>query len=519
MSFSRASGVLLHPTSLPSRFGIGDLGMEAYRFVDFLVESGQRFWQILPLGPTGYGDSPYTCFSAMAGNPLLISLEVLRDNGFLTDEDLSTLPEFPRETVDYGHVIQTKLPFQLNGDPSVEMPLLRRACENFKAHASSLHQKKFEEFCQATSYWLEDYALFMALKDANDGKRWVEWVPAALTKRQPEVIEEWRQRHKAEIFYHKFLQFEFFRQWSELKNYANLRGIEIIGDMPIYVAHDSAEVWANREYFCLDDETSDPSLMAGVPPDYFSATGQLWGNPIYNWERLEEEGYQWWIQRFHNMLAYVDWIRIDHFRGFEAYWEVEQGEPDARNGKWIKGPGEKLFNLLNQKLGKLPIIAEDLGVITPEVEALRDQFGFPGMKILQFAFGSGPGNAYLPFNYQRNCVVYTASHDNDTTVGWYAELSNDEKQEHIRQSIMDYLGCTSSSGIHWDLIRLAYSSVADLAIIPLQDILGLGSEARMNRPGNASGNWSWRYHPDALNVETRDRLKKITELYGRSSLT
>lgn len=517
MSFPRASGILLHPTSLPSRFGIGDLGVEAYRFVDFLVDSGQQFWQVLPLGPTGYGDSPYTCFSAMAGNPLLISLEALRDNGFLTDEDLDSLPEFPTEAVDFGHVIQTKLPFQLNGASSTEMPLLRKACENFKIYASPLQRKEFEGFCQATVYWLEDYALFMALKDANGGVSWINW-DSAIAKRQPEVITEWRQRLAAEIFYHKFLQFEFFRQWSELKNYANLRGIEIIGDMPIYVAHDSAEVWAHREYFYLDEETGEPALMAGVPPDYFSENGQLWGNPIYNWERLEQEGFHWWNQRFQTMLAYVDWIRIDHFRGFEAYWEVQQGEKTAVNGRWVKGPGEKLFNLLNQNLGKLPIIAEDLGVITPEVEALRDQFGFPGMKILHFAFGSDPGNPYLPFNYPRNSIVYTATHDNDTTVGWFTELSNDENKEYERQAFLRYLGCTSSEGIHWDLIRLALSSVADLAIIPLQDVLGLGSEARMNTPGKASGNWSWRYYSDALTDEIRDRLKTMTETYGRSPL-
>jgi 4-alpha-glucanotransferase len=437
---------------------------------------------------------------------------VLRDNGFLTDEDLATLPEFPTETVDFGHVIQTKLPFQLNGGSSAEMPLLRKACENFKVQASPLQRKEFEGFCQSTVYWLEDYALFMALKDAHGGVSWVNW-DSAIAKRQPEVIEQWRQQLAAEIFYHKFLQFEFFRQWSELKDYANLCGIQIVGDMPIYVAHDSAEVWAHPEYFCLDEETGKPALMAGVPPDYFSATGQLWGNPIYNWERLQEEGFQWWIQRFQTMLAYVDWIRIDHFRGFEAYWVVKQGEKTAINGEWVEGHGEAFFKLLREKLGKLPIVAEDLGIITPEVEALRDQFEFPGMKILHFAFGSDPGNPYLPFNYPRNCIVYTATHDNDTTVGWFAKLSDFE-----REAVLRYLGCTSSEGIHWDLIRLAHSSVANLAIIPLQDVLGLGSEARMNSPSKEAGNWGWRYQPDALTGEIRDRLKTMTEIYGRSPL-
>lgn len=498
MPFPRSSGILLHPTCFPSRFGIGDLGLEAYRFVDFLRESSQQFWQILPLGPTGFGNSPYMSYSAMAGNPLLISPEKLQDEGLLIDEDFANLPEFPADRVDFEQVIQSKT------------PLLQKACERFKTNASPLQQKEFAGFCQSTANWLDDYALFMALRDTHEGASWHTWEPE-IAKRKPEALDEWRERLTSEIFYHKFLQFEFFRQWSKLKNYAKLGGIQIIGDIPIYVAHNSAEVWAHPEIFCLDEETGEAALMAGVPPDYFSATGQLWGNPVYNWERLQQEDFHWWIERFRALLDYVDLIRIDHFRAFAAYWAVKEGETTAINGEWIEAPGEAFFEVLNEKLGKLPIMAEDLGIITPDVEALRDRFEFPGMKVLQFAFGSGPGNVYLPFNYERNFVVYTGTHDNNTTVGWFNELSDNE-----RDALLRYLGCTSSEGIHWDMIRMALSSVANQAIFPLQDILGLGAEARMNFPSRSEDNWDWRYRSDALTEEVRDRLKTMTENFGRS---
>lgn len=501
MAFPRSSGILLHPTSLPSRFGIGDLGLEAYRFVDFLAESAQRLWQILPIGPTGYGNSPYMSYSAMAGNPLLISPERLRDQGLLSDDDFRDLPEFPQDKVDFERVIPTK------------MPLLQKACENFKIKASPVLKKEFEGFCASKAHWLDDYALFMALREAKEGKSWHTWEPE-LAKRQPDTLDEWRQRLASEIHYHKYLQFQFFHQWSELKRYANARGIQIIGDIPIYVAHDSAEVWSHPELFCLDEETGEPALMAGVPPDYFSETGQLWGNPVYDWEKLEQTNFQWWVQRFEMLLDYVDIIRIDHFRGFEAYWAVEQGETTAINGEWIKAPGEAFFEVLDKKLGKLPIMAEDLGIITPEVEQLRDRFEFPGMKILQFAFGGGPDNPYLPFGYERNFVVYTGTHDNNTTVGWFSQISDWEKGNVLR-----YLGCTSPDGIHWDLIRLALSSVANQAIIPMQDILGLGTEAQMNFPSKAEGNWEWRYRPDAIRDDLRDRLKELTHAFGRASTT
>ncbi|MBH8574797.1 4-alpha-glucanotransferase [Nostocaceae cyanobacterium CENA369] len=498
MPFSRSSGVLLHPTSFPSRFGIGDLGLEAYNFIDFLKKSNQQIWQVLPLGPTGYGNSPYMCYSAMAGNPLMISPEKLLEEGLLAEEDFANLPEFPTDIVDFDRAAPIKI------------DLLKKACENFKTKASPIQQKEFAGFCDSKAYWLDNYALYMALKDDCDGASWHTWEPE-LAKRQPEALDRAQRQLTAEIFYYKFIQYQFFRQWSELKSYANMRGIEIVGDIPIYVAHDSADVWAHPETFRLDEETGEAALMAGVPPDYFSATGQLWGNPVYNWDELQKQDFKWWVQRFEAMLDYVDIIRIDHFRGFEAFWAVPKGEETAMNGKWVEAPGDELFNTIKHKLGKLPVLAEDLGVITPEVEALRDKYEFPGMKVLQFAFGSDPDNPFLPFNYPRNAVVYTGTHDNDTTVGWFNTASDNEKQ-----NLLLYLGCISPEGIHWDLIRLALSSIANQAIIPVQDILGLGNEARMNFPSKAEGNWAWRYHPEAMTDELSDRLKILTQLYGRA---
>ena len=498
MPFPRSSGILLHPTSFPSRFGIGDLGLEAYRFIDFLKQSHQQYWQVLPLGPTAYGNSPYMCYSAMAGNPLLISPEKLRDEGLLTEEDFANLPGFPEEKVDFEKVV------------SVKIGLLKKAYEHFRANATPILQKEFEGFCDSKAYWLDNYALFMALKDANENANWHTW-PSELVKRDPQAMEQVQERLNGEIFYYKFVQFEFFRQWSELKSYANMRGIDIIGDIPIYVAHDSADVWAHPNIFCLDEQTGAAAQMAGVPPDYFSATGQLWGNPVYNWEELQKQDFKWWVQRFEAMLDYVDIIRIDHFRGFEAYWAVPQGEETAMNGKWVEAPGDAFFEVIRQKLGKLPVLAEDLGVITPGVEALRDKYEFPGMKILQFAFSADAANPFLPFNYPRNAVVYTGTHDNDTTLGWFNTASDQEKQ-----NLLLYLGSISPEGIHWDLIRLALSSIANQAIIPLQDILGLGNQARMNFPSIPEGNWEWRYQTGALTQELGDRVKVLTELNGRA---
>ena len=492
----RASGILLHPTSLPGAFGAGDLGPEAYRFIDFLRATGQQIWQVLPLGPTGYGNSPYMCYSAMAGNPLLISLERLRDSGLLTNEELASFPRFDGDRVEFDPVMAARF------------PLLRLASQRFRT-ADSGSQEKFQAFCQSKSLWLDDYALFMALKAENQGKSWNQW-DEALARRNPDALKQSESRLAEEVYFHKFLQFEFFRQWSEIKDYANERQIAIIGDIPIYVAHDSADVWARPENFVLDVRTGEPAMMAGVPPDYFSATGQLWGNPVYNWGQLHRTQFKWWVQRFQALLDYVDIIRIDHFRGFEAFWAVPKGQTTAMKGKWVKALGIEFFETLRQELGELPILAEDLGVITPEVEALRDRFQFPGMRVLHFAFGSDPANPFLPFNYNRNCVVYTGTHDNDTTKGWFKTLNDYE-----RNNLVNYVGELTEETVNWALIRLAMSSIANIAILPLQDILGLDGDARMNRPSIAEGNWNWRYRAEALTPDVQNRLATLTWLFGR----
>lgn len=495
----RASGILLHPTSLPNRFGIGDLGEAAYNFVDFLSASNQTIWQILPLGPTGYGNSPYLSYSALAINPLLISPEKLITENLLEKKDLDNLPAFPLDNIDFEQVKQVKF------------PLFKKACDNFQNHVSKTLKTDFNEFCQTQHYWLEDYALFMALKEFHSGTSWNSW-ETDLAQRQPEILINWKERLKETIFYHQFLQFIVFRQWNELKNYANNKNIYIFGDIPIYVAHDSCDVWANPDIFRLNEATGEAELMAGVPPDYFSETGQLWGNPVYNWEKLAETDFSWWIQRFKAILQYVNIVRIDHFRGLDAFWAVPEGEKNAINGKWVDAPGRAFLTALKINLGEnLPIVAEDLGVITPGVEALRDDFGFPGMKVLHFAFDSDRENPFLPFNFtNHNAVVYTGTHDNDTTVGWFNARSPEEQKR-----VIDYLGCVCNEGIHWSLIRLAMASVANVAIFPLQDVLGLGNDSRMNLPGKADGNWGWRYREDSLNNWITEHLGWVTELYGR----
>lgn len=496
---SRVSGILLHPTSFPSRFGIGDLGNQAYRFVDFLAESCQQVWQILPLGPTMEENSPYSSYSALAGNPLLISLEKLQQENLLSNKDFENLPEFPVEKVDYEKVIQTK------------MPLLKLASDNFKTKGTLAQQQEFQDFCDCQSSWLDDYALFMAIKEHLKNTHWNQW-DKAIAKRKPSAIEEWTERLSNAIYYQKFLQFQFFTQWKKLKKYANDRGISIFGDISFYVAHDSVDAWANPEIFYLD-ERGEAELMAGVPPDYFSDTGQLWGNPVYCWSEIKKTDFKWWLERVEKNLDYFDLFRIDHFRGFQAFWAVPKEEQTAEKGKWMKAPGEEFFKLLKDRLGKLPIVAEDLGVVTPEVEALRDKFNFPGMKILQFAFDSKGGEPrFLPHNYNsQNCIVYTGTHDNNTTVGWFEERSPEEKTQ-----VINYLGgVDSTASIHWNFIRLATSSIANFAIFPLQDVLGLGSEAKMNTPGVAEGSWSWRYRSSALTKELRDRLSHLTCVYDR----
>ena len=499
---SRTSGILLHPTSLPGSFGIGSMGKSAYNFIDFLADAGQKIWQILPLGPTGYGNSPYLCYSALAGNPLLIDLVFLQEADLLTSEDLNQLPDYPLDRVDYDLVIATKL------------PLLRKAAAQFQAKGVKSSLKEFSTFCERQSFWLDDYALFMAIKEANDGRSWYQW-DKDLASRKLKAISEAKVQFQDNIFFHKFVQYQFYLQWQQLKQYANEKGIAIFGDIPIYVAHDSADVWAHPEIFCLDAKTGAAALMAGVPPDYFSATGQLWGNPVYDWEALTKTDFQWWIDRVRTTLEHVDIVRIDHFRGFEAFWAVPQGETTAMKGTWQKAPGAEFFTLLQKTLGDLPIVAEDLGVITPEVEALRDKFQFPGMKILHFAFDSDRDNAFLPFNFaNQNCIVYTGTHDNDTTVGWFAARDQDAQAR-----VIDYLGCLCQDGIHWALIRLALGSVAKTAIFPFQDILGLGTDTKMNTPSTIKGNWEWRCREEAFNSELSGRLKYLTYLYGRMQHT
>ncbi len=498
MPFPRASGILLHPTSLPGRFGIGDLGAEAYQFVDFLAETKQQLWQVLPLGPTGHGNSPYLSYSSMAGNPLLISLEMLCDRSLLYPDELHDLEHFSVHQVAFDEVIPIK------------MRLLERAASRFHETASEEDKAALVKFSEDCHFWVDEFAFFMALKNAHGGAGWTQW-PEPLARREPEAMAEWREKLASDIFCHKFLQFEFHRQWQALRGYARDRKIQIIGDIPIYVAHDSVDVWAFPHNFMLDQETLAPALMAGVPPDYFSETGQLWGNPTYNWDELQKRDFNWWIQRINALLDYVDIIRVDHFRGLQAYWGVPAGETTAMNGEWIEAPGVELFETVRQKLGTLPIMAEDLGVITPEVEALRDKFEFPGMKILHFAFGGGSDNPYMPCNYVPNSVVYTGTHDNDTTVGWFEKMPDYE-----RDRFEYYVGCISPEGVQWTLIRQALLSVSNQAIIPLQDVLGYGSDCRMNTPGLSDGNWGWRYEGEALAQEVRDRLRTLTELSNRA---
>ena len=454
MKNSRGSGILLHPTSLPGTWGIGDLGPNAYRFVDFLSATGQSWWQILPLGPTGYGNSPYMCFSAFAGNPLLISPEKLVEEGFLTANDLKKPPPFPSDHVHFSRVIPYK------------RSLLGKSYKRFKTHPPADHGNLFLLFRERHAAWLEDYALFMALKETHGGQAWIKWEDN-LIKRDPPTLQERSGRLKDKMDFHRYLQYLFFHQWTALRKYCHSKGVRIIGDLPIYIAHDSSEVWSHPELFYLD-ERGHPSVVAGVPPDYFSATGQRWGNPIYRWDVRAKGGYQWWTDRFRANLTLVDILRLDHFRGFEAYWEIPASEPHAMNGRWVKGPGGELFSALRTALGDLPVIAEDLGVITPEVETLRDEFGFPGMRILQMAFGRDPkAHSYRPHSFSQNCIVYTATHDHNTTVGWFtaepgqATTQSREEVEEERALALKYLG-TDGREIHWDMIRLALSSVAQV---------------------------------------------------------
>lgn len=502
----RASGILLHPTSLPGPFGIGDLGDEAYRFADFLVAGGQGLWQVLPLGPTGSGASPYSCDSAFAGNTLLISPEKLVEAGLLSGKELTAAQSFSEERVDFDLVREFKT------------ALLGSAFERFNRNQNTTRRDEYESFCRAQSFWLDDYSLFRALKEEHSGLAWSEWDPP-LRRREPAALTRARADLSRQVAAQKFYQFLFFKQWFELKQYCNANGIKLIGDLPIFVAHDSVDVWVLPELFKLDEDGL-PFVVAGVPPDYFSATGQFWGNPIYNWEAMRADGFAWWIVRLRAMLKMFDLLRIDHFRGFVACWEIPAGHNTAENGQWVATPGQELFAAVKQALGELPIIAEDLGVITPDVDELRDALGFPGMRVLQFGFNSDPENIHLPQNYPRNVVAYTATHDNDTTVGWFNETAGEDSVrtgEEIKREKEFCLEYLSSDGqeINWDFINAILASAADTAIVPLQDVLGRGTEARMNLPNTIAGNWAWRFRKNDLTKKHAARLRELAELHGR----
>ena len=499
MRFERSAGILLHPTSLPGKYGIGDLGKEAYNFLDFMEAAGQKLWQVFPLGPTGYGDSPYQCFSAFAGNPLIISPDILLEEGFLKESDLKNIPDFNPHKIDFGNLIKYK------------QSLLKKSFEHFKNN-SNRKEKSFQKFCDKNKEWLEDYSLFMALKEHNNGAVWSLWDKDLVT-RKGSALKEWKEKLSDSVLYQKYIQFQFFHQWKNLKDYANKKEIKIIGDIPIFIAYDSSDLWSNKEIFTVDKE-GNLTFIAGVPPDYFSATGQLWGNPLYKWKEMEKDDFLWWRKRISALLEMVDIIRIDHFRGFDAYWEIPAGSKTAEPGKWKKAPGEKLFKTIEKYLGKLPIIAEDLGVITKSVTELRKKFNFPGMKILQFAFGTGMEDRFLPHNYSQNSVVYTGSHDNDTTRAYFEKEKNNDNDiyEHA-QKYLNYYG----NDIVGELIRTAYASVADIIIIPMQDILKLGSEARMNFPGKLGGWWSWRFAWNQVDPSLAAHYKDLTVLYERPS--
>ena len=497
MEFGRSAGILLHPTSLPSNYGIGDLGKDAYKFLDFLHNAGQTLWQVFPLGPTGYGDSPYQCFSAFAGNPLLVSPDLLIEDGLLTEDDVSDKGTFNPVSIDYGAIINWK------------KDVLRKAYTNFKENKSKF-KSDFNNFCENNTDWLDDYALFMACKDYHDGKVWAEW-DREIAFREGDAVAKWTEKLSDDVEYYKFVQFIFNKQWKAVEKYAHSHGIKIIGDLPIFIAYDSSDLWANRSQFTVNDE-GKLDTVAGVPPDYFSETGQLWGNPLYKWDVMEKDNFEWWTKRFSKLFELVDIVRIDHFRGFEAYYSIPGDAETAMTGEWIKAPGEKLFKIIREKLGELPIIAEDLGIITKEVEELRDKFNFPGIKILQFAFGEGNETKFLPHNHVKNCVVHTGSHDNDTTRGFFEkEKANGSGIYEWAQEYLNYYG----DDMCFATIKAAYASVADIVVIPMQDILNLGTEARMNFPSKLGGNWTWRFTWEQINDELVQRYKRMTEMYER----
>lgn len=491
----RRNGMLLPIASLPSPYGIGGFSKEAYEFIDLLEETGQKLWQILPLGPTSYGDSPYQSFSTFAGNPYFIDLDTLAEKGWLTKEACEASDYGDNESyIDYGRIYNSRF------------VLLKQAFLN----SDILSDEKFTEFCKANQHWLPDYALYMALKNQNDGKSWIEW-EEEIRLRKPEAVEYYKKELEEECNFYEFLQYEFHEQWTKVKEYAHKKGIQIVGDVPIYVALDSADTWANPELFQLDEKNL-PLGVAGCPPDAFSATGQLWGNPLYNWAYHKKTGYDWWLKRIAYCFDLYDIVRIDHFRGFDEYYSIPYGDETAVNGHWEKGPGMDLFNTVKEKLGELDIIAEDLGFLTESVFQLLKDSGYPGMKVLQFAFDPSEDSDYLTYKYQRNCVVYTGTHDNDTTAGWFEKLSDGDKEVALRYMNSFY---TPKEEQHWDLIALAMRSTADTCIIPVQDFLGLGSEARINMPSTLGDNWKWRMTKGAFSEELKEKIRRMTKLYGR----
>ena len=491
----RAGGILLHPVSLPSSYGIGDLGSAAHHWLEWLADAGCSMWQMLPLGPPGYSESPYQNYSSFAGNPLLISLDILIEDGLLTEDDLHTMPEFPVDRIAYVEVM------------SFKYAALALAAERFFQGKNVSLAKAFEEYDHENQDWLNDFALFMALKEAHDGLPWTAWESGVAT-RQPEAIMRAARALKSEVDKYRFHQFFFHRQWRQVRQHASDVGVQLIGDLPIYVAHDSVDVWLRPDLFQVD-ESGMPTHVAGVPPDYFSPTGQRWGNPLYRWERMQEENFDWWVRRFQAVLNRVDLVRFDHFLGLNRNWQIPAENQTAEQGTWHPVPGADLLRTLREALGGLPIIVEDLGLVTPEVEELRDQFSLPGMKILQFAFDSGPENESLPHHYPTNCVAYTGTHDNETARGWY-ENASESTRDHFRRY-------TGSDGSHaaWDMIRCIWESRADRAIAPMQDLLELNNDARMNVPGTSEGNWSWRMQEIHLSQELADKMRALNETTDR----
>jgi len=493
----RSSGILLHPTSLPSSGGIGDFGPEAYAFLDFLAAARQGLWQILPLSPPGLGNSPYSAISAFAGNPLLVNLERLAERGWIAKHRLKQSARSHR--IDFDEVKAAKL------------PVLREAAQNF-LEGDNGDRRSYENFKRENSWWLDDFVLFEVMREVYKGASWSTW-PKPLARREPQGLHEFGVKYQRQLEVERVVQFAFFEQWRALRLYGLQRGIKIIGDVAIFVNYDSADVWRHPELFYLD-EGLQPTVVAGVPPDAFSASGQRWGNPLYRWDVCKATGYEWWVQRMSWALKNFDMVRLDHFRGFESFWEIPASEPTAVNGRWVEGPKDDLFNALRKRMGDLPFIAEDLGMITPEVYALRDRLGIPGMKVLQFGFGDPGAHIYLPHNFSINCVAYTGTHDNDTTAGWWKSSATQEEKQYAAA----YIG-EVKDGMHWAFIRAAFASVARMAIVPLQDVLGLDSESRMNTPSRSDGNWGWRFAPGSLTRDLAEKLALLSVVCDRAPVT